>query len=71
MPNTPNPSSISTNAFLKAGGFDSMNHFMQCYGLRMYNDDDVQEAKAIIAGMRANDQAQYVFLFLASFLFRC
>lgn len=36
-----------------------MNSFMLSYNLRMYNYDDVQEAKQILEGYRQQDQQQY------------
>ncbi|KAI0248589.1 hypothetical protein BJV78DRAFT_1234696 [Lactifluus subvellereus] len=37
--------------------YGGMQGFMHSYGLKMYNDDDVQEAKAIIDGFRQLDAA--------------
>jgi hypothetical protein len=34
-----------------------MNHFMQSYGLKMHDDGDIKEAKAILDGFRKIDEA--------------
>ncbi len=34
-----------------------MKGFMESYGLKLWNDDDVQEAKAILDGFRKDDAA--------------
>lgn len=41
----------SFNSRWRDAGFTSFNHFMMSYGLKMHNDDDVQEAKAILRGL--------------------
>jgi hypothetical protein len=53
------PKDKSDYRILKDGGFSNMNQFMQSYGLKMHNDDDIQEAKGIIEGFRQVDQANY------------
>jgi hypothetical protein len=42
---------------VKDAGFRNMNHMMQSYGLKMCNDEDVQEAKNILNGFRKIDEA--------------
>ncbi|KAH9002677.1 hypothetical protein EDB86DRAFT_2847478 [Lactarius hatsudake] len=37
--------------------YGGMQGFMHSYGLKMWNDDDVQEAKAILDGFREIDAA--------------
>jgi hypothetical protein len=58
MPSNTNtqPDQKSDKQILKEGGYTGMNHFMQSYGLKIWNDDDVQEAKEIIKGFRAIDE---------------
>jgi len=41
----------NTNAAAKDAGFDNFPAFLLAYGLRIYNDDDVQEGKAILRVM--------------------
>ena len=48
----------SNNQIIKEAGFTGMHGMMLSYGLKMYNDDDVQEAKQIVAGFRALDKGQ-------------
>ena len=45
---------ISDYSIVKPWG--GMKNFMESYGLRIYNDEDIQEAKAII---KAFKQAEY------------
>ncbi|KAL4873734.1 glycosyl hydrolase [Aspergillus spectabilis] len=40
----------------KEGGYDSMQHFMHTHLLKMHNDDDVQEAKAILECSAEHDR---------------
>lgn len=54
-----NPQDKSNNQILKEGGFSDMKHMMDSYGLKMYEDDDVQEAKRIVEGFRQVDQRNY------------
>lgn len=42
---------------IKDAGFSNMNSFMQSYNLKMHDDDDLQEAKAILDGLRKIDEA--------------
>jgi len=37
--------------------YDGMKGFMESHGLKLSNDDDVQEAKAILDGFREMDAA--------------
>ena len=37
--------------------YGGMKGFMESYGLKLWNHDDVEEAKSIIDGFRANDAA--------------
>jgi len=56
-PRSNQPSRKSDYQIIKDGGFRDMKHFMESYGLRMHDDDDLQEAKAILQMMRENDAA--------------
>lgn len=38
--------------------YGGMRNFMHSYGLKMYNDDDVEEAKAIATEMRRQDDQE-------------
>ncbi|KAH7402407.1 hypothetical protein BKA66DRAFT_448694 [Pyrenochaeta sp. MPI-SDFR-AT-0127] len=40
-----------TGAAAKDAGFTSFKAFLESYGLRIWNDDDVQEGRAILRGM--------------------
>lgn len=40
-----------TNAAAKDAGFDNFKAFLLSYGLRLENDDDVQEGRAILQAM--------------------
>lgn len=52
MSSSSNKSHITgTNAAAKDAGFDHFKAFLESYGLRIYNDDDVQEGKAILRAM--------------------
>ena len=42
---------------LKDAGYDNMNHFMQSYGLKSHDDDDLREGKAILEEFRKRDEA--------------
>jgi len=53
------PSEKSDYQILKEGGYSGMKGMMDSYGLKLYNDDDVQEAKEILKGFRAIDQQAY------------
>ena len=41
----------STNAAAKDAGYENFSTFLISFGLRIYNDDDVQEGKAILRAM--------------------
>lgn len=41
----------SVSAAVKHAGFDNFPAFLLSYGLKIYNDDDVQEGKAILTAM--------------------
>lgn len=47
----PKSSITGIAAASKDAGFRNFNEFLLSYGLRMYNDDDVQEGKAILREM--------------------
>ncbi|CZR60126.1 uncharacterized protein PAC_10021 [Phialocephala subalpina] len=53
------PKDKSDYQYLKEGGWKDMNHFMLSYNLRMYKDDDVQEAKSILKAFKEGDQYQW------------
>ncbi|RDW79464.1 hypothetical protein BP6252_04102 [Coleophoma cylindrospora] len=53
------PKDMSQYAVIKGAGYTGMQHMMQSYGLKIYEDDDVTEAKAIIDGIRQNMQADW------------
>lgn len=53
------PKDQSQRQFLKECGYDGMQHFMLSYGLKMWNDDDLEEAKAILEGLRETWQAEW------------
>ncbi|PMD28530.1 hypothetical protein NA56DRAFT_742660 [Hyaloscypha hepaticicola] len=42
---------------IKDAGFNNMNHMMQSYGLKMSEHEDIQEARAILDGLRKIDEA--------------
>ncbi|KAF1942207.1 hypothetical protein EJ02DRAFT_346154 [Clathrospora elynae] len=49
--NTSKSSITGTHAAAKDAGFDNFKAFLESYGLRLHNDDDVEEGKAIMRGM--------------------
>lgn len=49
--NTDKTHITNTEAAAKDGGFSSFKNFLESYGLRIWNDDDVQEGKAILRAM--------------------
>jgi hypothetical protein len=53
------PNEKSNYRIVKEGGWDNMEHMMLSYGLKLYNDDDIQEAKQIIEKFREYDQQVY------------
>jgi len=60
LENTPvQPKDKSTLKWLREAGYQSLPHFMMSYGLKFGDDDDLDEAKAIISQMREEDQRQW------------
>jgi hypothetical protein len=58
--NTPvQPKDKSTLKWLRDAGYRNLPHFMMSYCLKFGDDDDLDEAKAIIAQMREEDQRQW------------
>ncbi|KAF2031273.1 hypothetical protein EK21DRAFT_63430 [Setomelanomma holmii] len=51
MPSSDKSKIKNADAAAKDAGFDNFPAFLLSYGLRIYNDDDVQEGKAILRGM--------------------
>jgi hypothetical protein len=50
----------SDYAFLKENGFDgSQQHFNQVYGLNIIDDDQLEEGKAILEGLRDIEQRNW------------
>ncbi|KAF1958539.1 hypothetical protein CC80DRAFT_408395 [Byssothecium circinans] len=45
---------INTNKASQAAGYRHFKHFLECYGLRIWNMDDVEEGKQILRGMGYN-----------------
>lgn len=55
MPSNAAKSSITgTTAAAKDAGFQGFQNFLESHGLRIWNDDDVQEGKAILRAMGYN-----------------
>ncbi|KAF2867231.1 hypothetical protein BDV95DRAFT_188033 [Massariosphaeria phaeospora] len=51
-PDTPyNGEKINTNKASQYAGFRHFVHFLQSYGLKISDHDDVEEGKAILRGM--------------------
>jgi len=50
------PKELSQAAWLKNGGWNNMYEFMLSHGLNMYDDNELQEGKAIIHALRQADQ---------------
>lgn len=48
--------SKSDNRLLKDCGYRNMKHFMDSYGLKISDDDDLAEAKEILKGFRKIDE---------------
>lgn len=48
---TGNGKKMSFNAMVKAAGFSSFNQFLLSYNLRVYNPEDVEEGKRILAAL--------------------
>ncbi|KAF8862108.1 hypothetical protein BDZ45DRAFT_586067 [Acephala macrosclerotiorum] len=53
---TTQPKDKSNYSMVREGGYGSMKNFAESQGLRLYNDEDVQEAKAILDAFREHDQ---------------
>jgi hypothetical protein len=49
--NTDKSKITGTEAAAKDAGFSGFKAFLESYGLRLHNDDDVQEGRAILRGM--------------------
>ncbi|KAI9642636.1 hypothetical protein NHQ30_009441 [Ciborinia camelliae] len=49
---------LSDSAWLKNGGWKSMDHFMLSYNLRIYDEKDYEEGKRIIAAFRAHEDEE-------------
>lgn len=57
---TEEPNKMSQNKFLKEAGYRNFQHFMQSYGLKnIVDDDELEEAKAILSGLRQLAQLQW------------
>jgi hypothetical protein len=52
--NAAKSSITGTTAAAKDAGFQGFQNFLECYGLRIWIDDDVQEGKAILRAMGYN-----------------
>lgn len=50
------PKDGSNNSFYKDGGWGNQKNFIESHGLKMHNDNDIQEAKAIRDAYREHDQ---------------
>ncbi|KAK5046854.1 hypothetical protein LTR84_007208 [Exophiala bonariae] len=48
-------SQMSFNQMVKNAGFRNFDHFMQSYGLKMHDHDDIQEGKAILNALYRRD----------------
>lgn len=57
MPQTtaPKTKKMSLQQMVKAAGFRSFNEFLLSYNLRIYEDDDVKEGKAILQALFEQD----------------
>jgi hypothetical protein len=51
MSSKPKSEIRNTNAAAKDAGHENFPTFLLSYGLRIYNDDDVEEGKAILRAM--------------------
>jgi hypothetical protein len=51
MPSSDPKSITGTNSAAKDAGFSGFKAFLESYGLRLWNLDDVEEGKAILRGM--------------------
>ena len=52
MPSNASKSTISgTDAAAKDGGFQNFQNFLESYGLKIWNSDDVEEGKSILRAM--------------------
>ncbi|KAL4943179.1 hypothetical protein BDV06DRAFT_221519 [Aspergillus oleicola] len=57
-PDTPQPpEEKSQYQILKEGGYNDLPSFMHSYGLKMHNDEDIQEAKEILRRFDEYDRA--------------
>ncbi|KAL2067756.1 hypothetical protein VTL71DRAFT_15852 [Oculimacula yallundae] len=54
-----NPASKSNYEWLQDSGHDNMDKFLLSYGLKMHNDEDVEEGKAILKGLRDGEQKEW------------
>jgi hypothetical protein len=53
------PKDKSDYRFLKDGGYRNMQHFLQSYCLKLGDDEDLEEGKQILLGLREIEQAQW------------
>ncbi|TFL00210.1 hypothetical protein BDV98DRAFT_570160 [Pterulicium gracile] len=47
----------SDSSFYK--GYGGQKAFLECHGLKIWNDDDIQEGKAILRAMKAADREDW------------
>ncbi|PVH79849.1 hypothetical protein DL98DRAFT_532692 [Cadophora sp. DSE1049] len=52
----PNPALKSDYKFLKEAGWENMYYFMLSYGLKIHDDEDYEEGKAILKALRESEQ---------------
>ena len=53
------PKDRSISQGVKNAGFTNFTHMMNSYGLKRHDEDDVQEAKAILAAFNKADQEDW------------
>ncbi|KAE8446608.1 hypothetical protein EG329_011801 [Mollisiaceae sp. DMI_Dod_QoI] len=53
------PKDKSENQWLRESGWTGKKHFMESYGLKFWEDDDIQQANEILRQMRALDQKSW------------
>jgi hypothetical protein len=53
------PNQKSNNQMVREAGYDNFKDFAESYGLKMFNHEDVEEAKAILDGFRKIDQQDW------------